>query len=183
MEMPHLFSGSRSEKIAGHRIPCYFCGDIADSREHLVPRCRGGAFVPDNVVPACVICNSMKGPRTVKEFVAFCELLPSLYLRAGSEQQRAKLDVYKVQVEKIRKYFRSTQGIKIKATACSLDPISPRELSRMGVRGKNMPPRLICLGGVGLCGQQSHLKICPSCLLAYCGRHFDGHLSLCSPKN
>jgi len=54
---------------------CWFCGedfgDLADRPEHmLLPRARGGAHVPSNVVRACYRCGRDKGGSTVEEYRA-----------------------------------------------------------------------------------------------------------------
>ena len=42
---------------------CQYCGDAADSIDHVVPRARGGPHVWENVVAACRPCNVRKGDR------------------------------------------------------------------------------------------------------------------------
>ncbi len=37
------------------------------TRDHVMPRSRGGADVWTNVVTACVVCNQRKGARTPEE--------------------------------------------------------------------------------------------------------------------
>ena len=53
------------------RNRCQFCGGNFAQRElnldHVVPLSRGGASTWDNVVCACVACNSRKGNRTPSE--------------------------------------------------------------------------------------------------------------------
>lgn len=49
----------------GHR--CQYCGDRAESIDHVVPRSRGGAHVWENVVAACHPCNSHKRDRSLVE--------------------------------------------------------------------------------------------------------------------
>ena len=40
---------------------CAYCGQAADSVDHVVPRSKGGAmFDPDNLVACCRMCNSRK---------------------------------------------------------------------------------------------------------------------------
>ena len=60
---------------------CYYCnrrtkpeGPISESptRDHLVPRARGGAARGDNEVLACQECNEAKGKMTDLEFLASC---------------------------------------------------------------------------------------------------------------
>ena len=49
----------------GHR--CQYCGDPADSIDHVVPRSRGGAHEWENVAAACRPCNLRKRDRTPDE--------------------------------------------------------------------------------------------------------------------
>lgn len=49
----------------GHR--CQYCGDAADSIDHVIPRSRGGRNAWDNVTAACRPCNLRKRDRTPEE--------------------------------------------------------------------------------------------------------------------
>jgi 5-methylcytosine-specific restriction endonuclease McrA len=49
----------------GHR--CQYCGDTAESIDHVVPRSRGGPHTWDNVVAACRPCNVRKRDRRLHE--------------------------------------------------------------------------------------------------------------------
>ncbi len=40
---------------------CVYCGDPADSRDHVIPRIHGGPEGQQNVVRSCKHCNSSKG--------------------------------------------------------------------------------------------------------------------------
>lgn len=46
---------------------CVYCGGVATSVDHVVPRSRGGKHSWDNVVAACRRCNHMKADRHVAE--------------------------------------------------------------------------------------------------------------------
>ena len=43
---------------------CQYCGDAADSIDHVVPRAKGGPHTWENVVAACRPCNVRKSLRT-----------------------------------------------------------------------------------------------------------------------
>lgn len=43
----------------GHQ--CAYCGEAADTLDHVKPRHKGGATVTTNLVPACRPCNRRKG--------------------------------------------------------------------------------------------------------------------------
>lgn len=47
---------------------CYYCGDEADTWDHIVPRKRGGKSTYSNLVPCCRLCNSRKNARTLSDF-------------------------------------------------------------------------------------------------------------------
>src|SRR5215204_2012565 len=49
----------------GHR--CQYCGDTAESIDHVVPRSKGGPHSWDNVVAACRPCNVRKRDRLLHE--------------------------------------------------------------------------------------------------------------------
>jgi 5-methylcytosine-specific restriction endonuclease McrA len=40
---------------------CVYCGDPASTTDHYVPRSLGGSHDTENLRPACVLCNVMKG--------------------------------------------------------------------------------------------------------------------------
>jgi 5-methylcytosine-specific restriction endonuclease McrA len=51
-------------------LRCHYCGSTSDlTRDHIVPRSRGGSLEPDNIVYACRSCNSAKGDRTPEEWL------------------------------------------------------------------------------------------------------------------
>ncbi len=66
---------------------CFYCGvkmgkpkwmadhklrATARTREHVIPECRGGRYIENNVVRACWSCNDAKGPMTLEEFRRAC---------------------------------------------------------------------------------------------------------------
>jgi 5-methylcytosine-specific restriction endonuclease McrA len=46
---------------------CAYCGEKGSTIDHVVPRSRGGRHEWDNVVLACLPCNSRKGDRLLAE--------------------------------------------------------------------------------------------------------------------
>ena len=46
---------------------CQYCGDYADSLDHVVPRSKGGESIWENVVTACAPCNLRKGDRLLAD--------------------------------------------------------------------------------------------------------------------
>lgn len=58
---------SRRAVFARDDHRCQYCGDIAESIDHVMPRSRGGQHEWDNVVAACRRCNLGKRDRTPDE--------------------------------------------------------------------------------------------------------------------
>jgi hypothetical protein len=58
-----------------HQFRCFFCArqryDL--TKDHMQPRSRGGADVPENIVPSCHRCNAKKRTRTVEEYWPFID--------------------------------------------------------------------------------------------------------------
>jgi 5-methylcytosine-specific restriction endonuclease McrA len=49
---------------------CAYCGARRPlSRDHVIPLIRGGSDAIENVVPACLSCNSAKGPRSLADWL------------------------------------------------------------------------------------------------------------------
>lgn len=63
--------GARRQELL--KIPCYFCGEKAESIDHLIPRARGGKSTSDNLVSACHLCNGMKSDKLYEELIAYCK--------------------------------------------------------------------------------------------------------------
>lgn len=72
---PIPFEGAKSilEEFDGL---CAYCGNPADSWDHVVPISEGGRTEPSNVVPACISCNSKKRNMNVWEFLRKYDLRP-----------------------------------------------------------------------------------------------------------
>lgn len=49
----------------GHR--CAYCGKVASTIDHVMPRSRGGKDTWENLVACCLRCNNLKGDRTPQE--------------------------------------------------------------------------------------------------------------------
>jgi len=55
---------------------CIYCGDPADTIDHLIPRLANGPESADNLVPACKTCNSSKGARDLFAWAATKRFFP-----------------------------------------------------------------------------------------------------------
>ena len=62
-----IASVSRRAVFARDDYRCQYCGNHADSIDHVVPRSRGGRDIWDNLAAACRPCNSKKRNRTPDE--------------------------------------------------------------------------------------------------------------------
>jgi len=76
-----IASVSRRAVFARDDYRCQYCGDHADSIDHVVPRSRGGRDVWDNLAAACRPCNSKKRDRTPDE-AGMCLIRPCRAPRA-----------------------------------------------------------------------------------------------------
>lgn len=56
---------------------CYYCGVPltlkSATKDHRIPRCRGGSDSIKNIVPACLACNQKKGWKTEQEYFALLD--------------------------------------------------------------------------------------------------------------
>lgn len=55
--------------LSRDKYKCYFCGEPADTIDHLLPRAKGGHTTPVNCVAACALCNQTKADRSVDDFL------------------------------------------------------------------------------------------------------------------
>lgn len=58
---------SRRGVLARDGHACQYCGDRAETIDHVVPRSRGGTHTWENVVAACRPCNLRKGSRLLAD--------------------------------------------------------------------------------------------------------------------
>jgi 5-methylcytosine-specific restriction endonuclease McrA len=58
---------SRRAVFARDNHRCQYCGGVAESIDHVMPRSRGGQHAWENVVAACRKCNLGKRDRTPDE--------------------------------------------------------------------------------------------------------------------
>ena len=57
---------------------CQYCGAVAESIDHVVPRAKGGAHTWENVVAACRPCNTAKRDRLLSETSMVLRRRPSV---------------------------------------------------------------------------------------------------------
>lgn len=63
----HTVPLSRRAIFARDKNRCGYCGSVATTVDHIIPRSRGGGHVWENVVAACKQCNHDKDDLTLKE--------------------------------------------------------------------------------------------------------------------
>lgn len=73
----------RADILARDSRRCFYCGEQANSVDHLHPYSRGGTEAPSNLVAACQPCNSRKKDKTLPEYVAWLGSKNLLHLIAG----------------------------------------------------------------------------------------------------
>ena len=69
-------AGARWTPEALNGQPCEYCGVTMDmhhpwrrpTRDHILPRSKGGTNVQSNLTPSCAMCNETKGAMTIREF-------------------------------------------------------------------------------------------------------------------
>ncbi len=60
------FSKDQWEAIKrAYKYRCAYCGKktIQLTQDHVIPLAKGGSHTPENIVPACISCNSSKGTK------------------------------------------------------------------------------------------------------------------------
>lgn len=77
---------------------CYYCHGVltpsyirrgsvrpstASTRDHMVPKCRGGSYIPDNIVQSCAGCNEEKGQLTSDEYLIVLLFRKLTFIRKG----------------------------------------------------------------------------------------------------
>lgn len=61
--LKQLRMGSESPDVLGD---CVYCGRPGRTRDHVIPKSKGGTNAPWNLVPACRDCNSFKSARSLR---------------------------------------------------------------------------------------------------------------------
>jgi adenine-specific DNA-methyltransferase len=62
-------STKTSDVLRFYGRQCIYCGDWATTRDHLLPKSRGGSNRLQNLRPCCTTCNYAKGARTPEEWL------------------------------------------------------------------------------------------------------------------
>lgn len=63
----NLTEGRKRSVLERDGHECRYCGDPADTVDHIIPQSQGGGHDMDNLVAACEPCNKRKGARTPEQ--------------------------------------------------------------------------------------------------------------------
>jgi hypothetical protein len=63
----------RATLVVEQRPPCLYCGRPSVSLDHVIPKSKGGIDGPENLVPCCFRCNTLKGALSYQEFLFITE--------------------------------------------------------------------------------------------------------------
>lgn len=75
---------TRAGVLRRDRRTCAYCGNRADTIDHVQPRSRGGAHCWENCVACCARCNARKADRVLSELGWSLAFVPGPPARAGS---------------------------------------------------------------------------------------------------
>lgn len=59
----------RNALIGSNERICAYCGNVADTIDHLIPKVKGGVDEEWNIVPSCKSCNSSKKDKDLCDFL------------------------------------------------------------------------------------------------------------------
>ena len=64
------------------KFQCYYCNeylnDLNRTKDHVIPKSKGGKLTKDNKVYACRRCNRSKGDLTIEEWIEKLKNLPCI---------------------------------------------------------------------------------------------------------
>lgn len=68
MRNAQMFLITKKEYKKLYSTDCFYCGNSANSIDHVIPLSRGGSHSIGNLVPACLHCNCSKKDKTIMEW-------------------------------------------------------------------------------------------------------------------
>lgn len=105
---------------------CCYCGinmknlpeGVTYTKDHLVPKCKGGNDSIENKKPCCSDCNSEKGSRNLKQYLLFLNKeYNKLKQHELNYSQALKSLIYKIEIKIFNAeywlYYTKTAGIKL----------------------------------------------------------------------
>lgn len=99
------------------RNTCAYCGEVLPAnlltRDHVIPRCRGGANTWMNCVTACRACNQAKAARDVRDFrpLLYLPYVPNRFEHFILTGRNILADQHEYLAAKLPKYSRVIPGI------------------------------------------------------------------------
>lgn len=109
---------------------CWYCGQAADNRDHVIPRSKGGSNKHINLVPSCRACNDMKSDLTLEEFR---QNLRDRWAHAQTNRRAMKRPVALIGAVSFRFYFEIAGLAQPVIPAEALSDIKPPGYSLSGV--------------------------------------------------
>lgn len=59
------YKRNRKEILEASGYTCHYCGNPANTADHIIPVSKGGGHEKSNLLPACTNCNSGRGNKTL----------------------------------------------------------------------------------------------------------------------
>ncbi|WP_180271665.1 HNH endonuclease [Fredinandcohnia onubensis] len=84
---------------------CFYCGEVAETIDHIIPKSRGGLSSFSNCVPACSKCNESKSNMSVDDFLYYFDLYS--IIPDSSQKEYVRFDFMKLsdKLDKFNSYF------------------------------------------------------------------------------
>lgn len=77
--------------LARDRHKCAYCGEKADTMDHVDPRKNYGPHLWENVVAACKRCNNIKGHKSLEEMQVYHQMEMEMCLRCERQEGACSL--------------------------------------------------------------------------------------------
>lgn len=100
---------------------CVYCGEHADTKDHVIPLSKGGADDLDNLVPSCLACNMEKTNDTLENFLNR-RLVMDEYVDIKGIEENEKLNRY-VTFDRDKKLFVTRDTSRQSVTSHGTDKI------------------------------------------------------------
>lgn len=104
---------------------CAYCGALATTRDHIVPKAKGGRAVRANMNPACAPCNNVKADHEIGTFTDWLKT-PAGRRWAGQTPPMRSVTAAQSSFARFRGYSRKPQPMPKKGPEPSLVASWPR---------------------------------------------------------
>lgn len=88
---------------------CVYCGKPAETVDHIVPICKGGQDIVENLVPCCKSCNSSKTKKDLVDFLNDSFYMPTQNVDHDLVRKNEKLMAFVEWDERTHRYTDVTQ--------------------------------------------------------------------------